>query len=120
MAPPDVTAKLQEIRAEVKHAESTGEWDAARRALARALDIAPADPDLHKRMSWLATKSTELDEAERTRLTTHHWEISMKLRSRSASLPQERPGTTPTPTPEMELHVLPPTAGREPEEDDEA
>jgi hypothetical protein len=81
---------LEEAKAAAKAAENQLQWDAARRAIARALELAPEDPELHQRMSWLASNSTELEDAERARLTAKHWEMAVKLKSRVGQGPRDR------------------------------
>lgn len=64
---------------QAKNLADLGDFDKARETLARAIDVAPSDPELHAMMSWYAFKGRSLDPHERERLARHHLRVAFEL-----------------------------------------
>ncbi len=73
------SAEATDAASEAHVAASFGEWEKARTAMARALDEAPNDPELHATMAWYTNRSAAIDPVDRLRLAQHHLNVSLEL-----------------------------------------
>lgn len=78
MADAEAAADTTLLRQEAKSLADIGDFDRARETLARAIDAAPDDPELHAFMAWYTCKCRALDPHERDRLAKHHLAVSFE------------------------------------------
>ncbi len=64
---------------EARTAAASRDWDKARTALSRGIDLSPNDPELHAQMSYYTSKCGNLEPNERGRLVEHHLSVSFEI-----------------------------------------
>src|SRR3569832_2227758 len=69
---------------EAKAASAHGEWERARQALARAIDVAPSAAELHAFMSWCTSRTSSIEVRGRSRLVEHHLAVSLEIAAGNA------------------------------------
>jgi len=70
-------ADITMIRAQAKTLADIGDFEKARDAMSRAIDIAPNDPELHAYMAYYTYRCRTIEMNERERLAKHHLAVSM-------------------------------------------
>jgi tetratricopeptide (TPR) repeat protein len=78
MADQAAAADVTMIRAEAKSLADIGDFERAREALSRGIDIAPNDPELHAYMAWYTYRCRSIEMNERERLARHHLAVSFE------------------------------------------
>jgi hypothetical protein len=64
---------------EARAAAATGNWEAARNAMARAIEMAPNHAGYHAYMAWYTSQCNSIPSGERQRLAEHHLAVSFEL-----------------------------------------
>jgi hypothetical protein len=83
-AEPEETPEAARAAAEARAAADSGDWNAARAAMARAIDVSPNDPAFHAHMAWYSHQASALPPHERERLTEHHLSVALEIDPNSA------------------------------------
>jgi tetratricopeptide (TPR) repeat protein len=76
---PDQSPEAARAAAEARAAADSGDWNAARAAMAKAIDVSPNDPALHAHMAWYSHQASSLPDFERERLTEHHLSVALEI-----------------------------------------
>jgi len=71
--------EIEALLAEAKQLEGIQDWEKARELVAKAIDVAPKESDLHARMGWYTYKCSSIEHTERERLFKHHLEYALEL-----------------------------------------
>jgi tetratricopeptide (TPR) repeat protein len=64
---------------EARAAAGSGNWEAARAAMARAIEAAPNNAGYHAYMAWYTSQCNSIPDGERQRLAEHHLAVSFEL-----------------------------------------
>jgi tetratricopeptide (TPR) repeat protein len=78
-AEPEESPEAARAAAEARAAADSGDWNAARGAMAKAIDISPNDPAFHAHMAWYSHQASALPAFERERLTEHHLSVALEI-----------------------------------------
>jgi tetratricopeptide (TPR) repeat protein len=78
------TADASRAAAEARAAADSGDWNAARAAMARAIDVSPNDAGYHAHMAWYSSLADALPAFERQRLAEHHLSVAFEIDANSA------------------------------------
>jgi tetratricopeptide (TPR) repeat protein len=78
-AEPEERPEAAKAAAEARAAADSGDWNAARAAMARAIDVSPNDPGFHAHMAWYSHQASALPAFERERLTEHHLSVALEI-----------------------------------------
>jgi tetratricopeptide (TPR) repeat protein len=65
--------------ADARAAAESGDWNGARAAMARAIDISPNDASFHAHMAWYSHQATALPASESDRLSEHHLSVALEI-----------------------------------------
>ena len=65
--------------ADARAAAESGDWNGARAAMARAIDICPNDASFHAYMAWYSHQATALPASESDRLSEHHLAVALEI-----------------------------------------
>jgi tetratricopeptide (TPR) repeat protein len=77
-AQPDLEA-ASAAAADARTAADSGDWNGARAAMARAIDISPNDATFHAFMAWYSHQATALPASESDRLSEHHLSVALEI-----------------------------------------
>jgi tetratricopeptide (TPR) repeat protein len=80
----DASPEASRAAGEARAAADAGDWNAARAAMARAIDLSPNDAAFHAHMAWYSHQASALAESERQRLADHHLQVALELDPHSA------------------------------------
>jgi tetratricopeptide (TPR) repeat protein len=73
------TEAARAAAADARAAADSGDWNGARAAMARAIDISPNDASFHAFMAWYSHQATALPASESDRLSEHHLSVALEI-----------------------------------------